>query len=507
MAFEARRIIINTASGTAARVATIAIAFLTTPVLINHLGSEAFGLFTIVAALPAYAGILDLGMGPGLVRHLTEYSEYKDLRSVRQVMTFSLSFYVLLGVLLTPAVYFVTPDIVRLFAPPENLRRTAEASILIMFLYFAGSGIVGVFSARLVSLHRMDVTAAIGLLGQIVYGALVIIVMPISPTVLTAVWLNVVQLLATGLLMYVAVLRADKGIFCNPLTLRGSLIRKLFAFGGWMQLNNLSALVNLEADKFIIAGFLNMATVTPYQIGNRLASLNRIIPFQLLSAIMPAATKVQVGQTRKDAEIFYRHLTRYLMLLTLAISGFTIVAADRLIITWIGRPYPQATLIVLALSISFVVNNLTGAGTTLVRAAGQPRYETYYAILSMVLNIGLTVALAPTFGLAGILGGTIIANVIGSAYFIVLFHRRAGFSWYHTVGDWLWRLVTATVLSCLGVYFAEDLALRSVACRQTYRHHSAESLRHPLSLDLCREPDTSWLLERPGRRYLAPRDA
>lgn len=146
-------------------------------------------------------------------------------------------------------------------------------------------------------------------------------------------------------------------------------------------------------------------------------------------------------------------MSRYLMLLTLLITGFTAVAADRLVTTWIGRPYPTANLIVLALAVSYAVNNLTGGGTTMVRAAGQPRYETYYAILSMVLNIGLTVGLAPSFGLAGI----IAANVAGSAYFLVLFHRRFAMPWFKTMGDWLWRLLLATLAACLGVWIAQTV--------------------------------------------------
>lgn len=454
---EARRIVINTLTGSGARIASLGIVFLTTPVLVNSLGAEAFGLFAIVAALPAYAGLLDFGIGAGLVKHFTEYSEAGDSAGVRQVMTLSLSFYLLLGLLLTPVIVWSAPTIARWLTMPDQFRRTAEVSIIAMFIFFFVSGIVGIFSARLVSLHRMDITAAVGLLGQAVYGVLVFVVVPLSPTVLTVVWLNMVQLAVTGLLLYAIVLRADRRVLCNPLTIPGALIRKLFAFGGWMQLNGLTALVNLEADKLIIAGFLNVAAVTPYQIGNRLASLNRMIPFQLLSALMPAAVITHAGRSQAEAEHFYSHMSRYLMLLTLGITGFTAVAADRLIVTWIGQPYPQATLIVLALCFSFAVNNLTGGGTTMVRAAGLPRYETYYAVVSMILNIGLTVALAPSFGLAGILGGTIIANVIGSAYFMTLFHRRFAFPWYRTMGDWLWRLLGAMMVACAGVYLVQAM--------------------------------------------------
>jgi O-antigen/teichoic acid export membrane protein len=444
-----KRIAFNTATGTGARIASLGISFLTTPILVSHLGVVGFGAFTIVAALPAYIGVLDFGIGPGLVKHLTEHSEVGDKQGVRNVITLSACFYVLLGLVLLPVVWLIAPNVSAWLAPSAKQQAAISTGILLMFAYFIVAGLVGVLSARLVSLHRMDITATAGLIGQSLYGILIFALFPLSPTLLTAVGLNLVPLFATGAILYAVVIRTDKAILTNPLNIPSSLTKKLFAFGGWMQLNSLTGLVNLEADKLIIAGFLSIAMVTPYQIGNRLASLNRIIPFQLLSAIMPAATVVQLSANSRGAIDFYSRMSRYVMLMTLAITGFTIALADRLIVTWLGRPYPEATPILFALSLSLAVNNLTGGGTTMVRAAGEPRYETYYATLSMVLNIALTLLLAPHFGLAGILGGTIIANVIGSVYFIVLFHRRARFPWYDSMGNWLWRLTAATAVAAL----------------------------------------------------------
>jgi O-antigen/teichoic acid export membrane protein len=454
MVLKTRRIIINAVSGSGARIAALTIAFLTTPILINKLGAEEYGLFAIVAALPAYAGLLDLGIGSGLIRHYAEHSERGDSAAIRQITTLSLCFYVLLGAVFLPLIFCFAPSLVTLFSIPEHLWPAAEISIAVMFVYFILYGVTGIFSARLVSLDRMDIAEAIGLLGQSVYGVLVFIVIPISPTVLTAVSLNLIQLVVTGPLLYAVVLRTDLKTVCNPLSIPGALIRKISAFGGWMQVNSLAALVNLEADKLIIASFLGVATVTPYQIGNRLASLNRLIPFQLLSAIMPTATAIHLSRTIEDREKFYKEASRYLMLLTILVTGFITVAAENLIVAWIGQPYPDAALILLALAFTFSVNNLTGVGTTMLRAAGQPRHEAYYALLSMVLNVCLTVVLAPYFGLVGVLAGTVVANLIGSTYFLILFHRRSGFRWNWAVGSWLWKLVVAGALACLGTYLA-----------------------------------------------------
>jgi O-antigen/teichoic acid export membrane protein len=453
--FGTRRIIINTAVGTWARVASLVVAFFTAPVLFNHLGTEQFGLFAILGSLAAYAGLLDFGIGPGLVKHFTEYSEKNDPLAVRQVTTFAALFYLVIGLVFLPLVYFASPALVDLLSIRSEMQPMARFCITAMFLYFVLSCMSGIFSARLVSLHRMDITAAIGLAGQIIYGLFVFVIIPIWPTVLAAISLVFVQLIVNGVATIVVVTHMEHRVFADPRTIPPMLIRRLFAFGGWMQLNSLSALINLEADKLIIAGFVNLDTVAFYQLGNRLASLNRIIPFQLLSAVMPAATGVIIKSDPGAVEDLYRNTSRYLMLMTMSITGFVSAAAGHIVTVWLGKPYPEAAYVTIALSVSFAINNLTGAGTTIVRGAGLPRYETYYAWVSTALNIVITIGLAKPFGIVGILAGTIIGNIIGSIYFLALFHRVFKFPWFRTMGTWLWKLVAATCIACGSVWLAE----------------------------------------------------
>ncbi|QBR72483.1 hypothetical protein CU048_15650 [Beijerinckiaceae bacterium] len=455
MDFRTRRIIINTAVGTWARIASLLIGFFTAPILFNHLGSEQFGLFAILGSLAAYAGLLDFGIGPGLIKHFTEFSERDDPLAVRQVTTFATLFYLLLGVVFTPIVYYLAPTLSNLLSVNSDMQDLARICIISMFLYFILSGISGIFSARLVSLHRMDITASIGLVGQIIYGISVFIIIPLYPTVIAAIMLVYLQLFVNGVSTFLIVVRREPRVFSDPRKIPISLVRKLFAFGGWMQLNGLSALINLEADKLIIAAFVNLETVAFYQLGNRLAALNRVLPFQLLSAVMPAASSIRIKNDPNSIEVFYTHTSRYLMLITMMITGFVSIAAGHILTVWLGKPNPEAAYVTIALSISFALNNLTGAGTTIVRGAGLPRYETYYAWVSSVLNVIITVVLAKPFGIAGILVGTIIGNIIGSLYFLVLFHHVFKFPWSRSIGVWIWKLVFSTGVACLAVWLIE----------------------------------------------------
>jgi peptidoglycan biosynthesis protein MviN/MurJ (putative lipid II flippase) len=105
-----------------------------------------------------------------------------------------------------------------------------------------------------------------------------------------------------------------------------------------------------------------------------------------------------------------------------------------------------------ALLVSFAINNLTGVGTMIVRATGQPYYETYYAVFSAVVNIVATLILTPIFGLMGVVGGTVIGYFCGSFFFLWLFHKVRGLGWRSTMIEWLQRLMMGTIASSFALW-------------------------------------------------------
>ena len=133
------------------------------------------------------------------------------------MITLSACFYVLLGLVLLPVVWLLAPSLSAWLSPSAKQQAAISTGILLMFGYFIVAGLVGVLSARLVSLHRMDITATTGLIGQSLYGILVFALIPLSPTLLTAVGINLVPLFATGAILYAVVIRTDKAILTNPL--------------------------------------------------------------------------------------------------------------------------------------------------------------------------------------------------------------------------------------------------------------------------------------------------
>jgi O-antigen/teichoic acid export membrane protein len=442
------RVAWNTAVGTGAQVLILLLAFVTTPILLNSLGATSFGTFALLGSLTGYIGILDLGIGSSLIRYMSFYQEKQDTDRVAAIATFGFLFYATFAAILLPVLIVAAPAIGPFLSLQGDLERQFPGLLVFVFCLFIGSSMTGIAGARLAATHRLDLASAANACGSIVYATLVFIFVPKFPTLRFVFTCTALQIATTGALMYIAVRLLAGRLTISPLRLRWNSMRELFSFGVWSQISSVTAIVNLEADKAIISREIGVADVTPYQVANRLALLNRTLPLQIIGSMLPDITaRVSRGLSSREVAALYEHSTRSLMIATLVISGFVAGAADFILRLWLGSEIAGSSSLCIALIISYSVNNATGVGTTIFRAQGKPQFETYYGSVAAVLNVLMTIILVRPLGLNGVVLGTIFGNLVGSIFFICLFHKKSGLGWWSTVGRWLSKLCLITIVS------------------------------------------------------------
>ena len=448
------RVAANVAVGTVSQILAIVIGLFTTPLILGQLGQVDYGVFALVGSLSAYFGILDFGIGGGLTRFMSFYHERGDTQRISTFAVFGLLFYLVLGAVLLLPLLAIAPALGRFLRLPADLQPQFPGLLAAILGLFIGWSIAGVIGARLTAAHRLDLAAYANVAGSLAFALLVFVLLPSMPTVGGVFACMAGQLLVVMVTLWIANRRVNGALVTRPLRWQWSDTRELFVFGLWTQLAGVTAVVNLEADKAIISRAVGVASVTPYQVANRLALLSRALPLQLLSSLLPAVTaRVSQGIAPDEVAGLYARTARQLMIPTLVIAGFVAAAADPLLRLWLGQHMPDAASLCMALVVSYAINNVTGAGTTVLRAQGRPQLETFYGVLSAVLNVGLTIALIGRFGLNGVVMGTIGGNVIGSGVFMLLFHRREGIAWWPSIGHWLVRLVLAVAGAGLAAHY------------------------------------------------------
>jgi O-antigen/teichoic acid export membrane protein len=102
--------------------------------------------------------------------------------------------------------------------------------------------------------------------------------------------------------------------------------------------------------------------------------------------------------------------------------------APLLLAVWLHHTPADATAVLVALSAAYLPAATTGASYGVAVAAAQPGIVARPATASALANVLLTVALAPLFGIWGILSGTVLALGLGSLAQIFAVHRRFSLS-------------------------------------------------------------------------------
>jgi O-antigen/teichoic acid export membrane protein len=136
-----------------------------------------------------------------------------------------------------------------------------------------------------------------------------------------------------------------------------------------------------------------------------------------VSAMIPTAAARIVSEGRHVIGDMYRRYTLRSSAVAFPLFALAAVSAPFLLVAWLGKAPGDSELLVPFLTLAYLVNITTGVGSTIAIGAGDPGMVSLNSLMIAVLNVALTVALAPLFGVWGVVGGTFLALLVGSLRF------------------------------------------------------------------------------------------
>ena len=168
-------------------------------------------------------------------------------------------------------------------------------------------------------------------------------------------------------------------------------------------------LINLQSDKIVIGLLVGARAAGTYQLGSSVAI-----------AIRDGRRDLDLGDDPDRHGLDRERRTRgrsggsrlHYLPLVLGVSLPIFARRPRscapfLFTVWIDAPAHGVVAVLIALNVAYAINIMTGVPSTLSLADGRPGFVSRNSLLMAALNLVLTVALAPFFGLAGVVAGTV----------------------------------------------------------------------------------------------------
>ncbi|HTK31076.1 MAG TPA: oligosaccharide flippase family protein [Candidatus Saccharimonadaceae bacterium] len=413
-----RQLARNTAYAASGRVAALLVWLVLTPPILKALGPEGFGVWTLFYALTGYLSSLDFGLSAGTVRQVAMARARGHHEEGGAFATLALIGYASLGLAwlgLTAA--FREPVLHWLRIPPASLpdarfAMTAGAGIFVL------SGCAGILMAVAQGYQRFDVSnrVLLTLTAQQAVGI---------PFVLWRGWglRGLVCNVGVGWLLAALVGWRLVRVQLPEFRWRGGATalrhwREALAFGGPMQITNLLSVTHTQLDKFLLVRFVALASVTPYELGFRIATTASALPQLLLLAVLPTVSQIHASSDARGLSQLFDRASRYVLAAAALAIGVLLGSADRLFLIWLGTPHVEAALAVRGLALTAGVALATGTGTSVARGIGRTDLEAWFALIALVVHGGLSLWLLPRMGLSGALLAILAGNIVGAIYFM-----------------------------------------------------------------------------------------
>ena len=418
-----RRLFRNTVLNGLGVAATLALNFFLVPFTIRHLGPAGYGIWVLVLSFAlsgGYFSLSDLGLQVSVVKTVSEAEARHDRHRTSEVLSSALVLLTAVAVAAVAALFVIGLVANRLFTVPPEL----HTSLRLLFWLLAGelaAGLPGLaFMGLLEGLQRYGAIRAIDLTRQIIYG-LVVAAALLTGHGVVALGVALAVSTATGTIGYFSVARRFlPGLTISPRLVKRSTVRSLFSFGGWVFLAKVNSAVWNGMDPIILATLLTSSTLAGYDVASKIQGAVGVVLAFTSSALMPAASGFHAkGEVDRLRELLIRG-TRYSVTLALPVVIGAGLLARSLIVHWVSPRFGfVAGATQLFLSLQLISATASVANTMLV-GLGRVKAVTLYASVAAVVNLGVSIALAPRLGIRGVILGTLVGYGITAPLYIRL---------------------------------------------------------------------------------------
>lgn len=411
----------NLAANWTAHGANLVVMFFLSPFVVHTLGKVEYGIWSLLAVLTGYMGVLDLGVRASTGRYIILYLGKEDHEAVDQTIRTSLGLYSGLGLVVVAAgigIGWLFPSVFR--SVPDEYILVTQLLLPLLALNVWFSAIQGVFSSVLAAHDRFDLARVVdlGVLVVQTTGTIVALSLGWGLAGLAAVVVGCRVLGLAGNL--VVARRIYRPLRVWPLMLERSRLRELFGYGLAACVSVISVKIIGQTNLVVAGAAIDVASVAVFSVGAMLVYYSGAFLGHINVTLFPAIQRAVAADKLGDARWLFLRAGRLSLICGLLVYAGMIVFAEPFIRLWMFGPefddesVRQAATVMQLLAASKFGLLLVGASVPVLNAMGHVRLTATLAATEAVVNLGLSLLFVLVFGwgLAGIAGATLVARLL-----------------------------------------------------------------------------------------------
>lgn len=393
-----KSIFVNTGWNILGLVLPLLAAVLAIPVLISNIGTDRFGVLSLIWVVIGYFSLFDLGLGRAVTKLVSELDlQQSDLEMTSLCVT-SLCIAGVAGLVGCGFVLLVFWGASIQNYLPINMQVEVRDAFYWVGLCIPVIVCTAVLKGVMEGLQRFRVLNLIrGPLGAVFF------LLPAGASFLDASLTMAVAMsvMARLLMLYAHYLPCRCFLVWKQRMLSRIWIQPLLGFGGWFTVSNLVGPVIVYMDRFVLAAVVPFSNIAYYTAPFELVSKVLNIPVAVTSALFPAINKLQANSN--ESALKMKSQVQWLVFAGMAVVVLVGCGlANWFLKIWLGADFAEhSTRLMQWLLVGFGFNALAQVTYVSLQSQSQTRVVAYLHLLELPLYGGLLWMLISTFGMLG----------------------------------------------------------------------------------------------------------
>lgn len=391
----------NTLWSIGASVASIAIALFSVPILLKYLGTDRFGVISLVWIVEGQFSLFDLGLGQALTKLVAEKlgsSREQEVPPIFWSSLFAMTAFGLVGALI---LRFASSWLVysALKVPPKIQGETLTAFHLVAIslpIVISSAALRGLIAAY----QRFDLLSLVRLPISLFSYLVPLVVLPFSKRLGPFILVLVLSRFVAWAIHFVLCLRVSPNLI-HHIGVRGAPFRLMLHFGGWMTVTNIVGPIIVNIDRVLIGTLISMTAVAYYATPYEAAAKLWIIPSAIAGVLFPAFSTV-LAQDRQRATLLFEKGVKYIFLSLFPIVLGTLTLGRWALRFWLGAAFAEnSTTVLQLLAVGVFANSLAQVPFWQIQAAHRPDLPAKTHLIELPCYLLLFWGLTRTFGIEG----------------------------------------------------------------------------------------------------------
>jgi O-antigen/teichoic acid export membrane protein len=367
------------------------------PFTLSRLGSEAFGVLTLVWGLIGYFSVFDLGVGRALTVQLSQLSTVGQKSDAVSLVRCGMLLTLATGLLGVVFIWLLAPALANQWL---KISPTLQEDSRLAFTVAA----VGVLPTTLASglrgaLEGLDRFAASNL-SRIVLGVWMF-ALPAWSVHFHGPRLEIIAIylvLGRCLVVLAMFIQLRAHLFTTGVAIARRHFQTLWNYGLWVTVTGIVGPLMVYGDRFFVSAAVGADQLSLYAIPQDVLLRLLLIPMALNGALLPRLAAMGVG----EAAVAYRQTYLQVGVAMLAICALAAGLAFPVLSLWISAEFATAALpVALVLCVGVWVNSLASVPYTLLHAKGNPRLTALFHLAELLLYLLTLWLLSSRYGLVG----------------------------------------------------------------------------------------------------------